>query len=101
MTIPEASLSGMLRGDFLGASPHPNPPPQAGEGLFRRSPTPSLACGGGWGWGLGREVRAAPIFLVSLHDRRVTSAPLSEGGHHATRRLDTGGRYRHRSCSAA
>src|SRR5260370_20764628 len=65
----------MLRRDFLGASPHPNPPPHAGEGLFRRSPTPSLACGGGLGWGLGRRVRAAPIFLVSLHDRRFTSTP--------------------------
>src|SRR5690606_22577743 len=35
-------------------SPHPSPPPQAGEGASRcrrRWQTPSPACGGGLGWG--------------------------------------------------
>ena len=38
----------------LSVCPHPNPPPQAGEGavcLPPRSAAPSLACGGRLGWG--------------------------------------------------
>jgi G3E family GTPase len=58
-------------------SPHPNPPPLAGEGarLRRREATPSPASGGGLGWG-----------LEAVHSHGIDSFSVVLGG--AVTRLD-------------
>ncbi len=53
--VPVGAVLGMIADGAAVGSPHPNPPPQAGEGrranVSARQPSP--ACGGGKGGGFG------------------------------------------------
>src|SRR5712691_7169135 len=86
---PKASpRSGSSASRIIRSSPHPNPPPQAGEGADRGAPNnpPSLAeeggarAGGVGGWGLAAPEAGLSGLIVGEDDRRDEGPGLDEGG---------------------